>query len=47
MGDYPVLMLLVNWGRCEPPSPTRNAEISQMMDYAFANYKSEALYQKG
>ena len=31
----------------EPTSPTRNAEISQMMDYAFANYKSEVLYQKG
>jgi serine-type D-Ala-D-Ala carboxypeptidase (penicillin-binding protein 5/6) len=31
----------------EPTSPTRNAEISQMMDYAFANYKSEVLYKAG
>jgi len=30
-----------------PTSPSRNAQISQMMDYAFANYKSEVLYQKG
>lgn len=31
----------------EPTSPTRNAEISQMMDYGFANYKSEVLYKQG
>lgn len=30
-----------------PTSPSRNAQISQMMDYAFANYKSEVLFQKG
>ncbi|MFD2168877.1 D-alanyl-D-alanine carboxypeptidase family protein [Tumebacillus lipolyticus] len=30
-----------------PTSPVRNAEISQMIDYAFANYKSEVLYKPG
>jgi D-alanyl-D-alanine carboxypeptidase (penicillin-binding protein 5/6) len=30
-----------------PTSQIRNAEISQMMDYAFANYKSEVLYKPG
>ncbi|TCP59562.1 D-alanyl-D-alanine carboxypeptidase (penicillin-binding protein 5/6) [Tumebacillus sp. BK434] len=30
-----------------PTSPVRNAEISQMMDYAFANFKSEVLYKPG
>ncbi|WP_430727226.1 D-alanyl-D-alanine carboxypeptidase family protein [Tumebacillus amylolyticus] len=31
----------------EPTSPVRNAEVSQLMDFAFANYRSEVLYQKG
>ncbi|WP_109688053.1 hypothetical protein [Tumebacillus permanentifrigoris] len=31
----------------EPTSPVRNSEVSQLMDYAFANYKSEVLFQKG
>lgn len=31
----------------EPTSPTRNAEISQMMDFAFANYKSDIFFKAG
>jgi len=31
----------------EPTSKVRNAEISQMMDYAFANYESKVLYRSG
>ncbi|HEU4964104.1 MAG TPA: D-alanyl-D-alanine carboxypeptidase family protein [Bacilli bacterium] len=31
----------------EPTSPKRNAEISQMMDYAFANYKSDVFFKAG
>ena len=31
----------------EPRAPVRNAEVSQMLNYAFANYSSKIIYQKG
>jgi D-alanyl-D-alanine carboxypeptidase (penicillin-binding protein 5/6) len=31
----------------EPTSPTRNMEVSRMLDYAFSQYQSQRIYQQG
>nr|WP_231705904.1 D-alanyl-D-alanine carboxypeptidase family protein [Effusibacillus lacus] len=42
-GDFRVIAVVLG----EPTSPTRNAEIAGMFDWAFANYFSEPIYKKG
>ncbi|MDB5083947.1 MAG: D-alanyl-D-alanine carboxypeptidase [Bacilli bacterium] len=42
-GNFRVIAVVMG----EPSSKIRNAEVGQMMDWAFANYTSELLYQPG
>ncbi|WP_018131916.1 D-alanyl-D-alanine carboxypeptidase family protein [Effusibacillus pohliae] len=42
-GEFRVIAVVMG----EPTSPTRNAEIAGMFDWAFANFYSEAIYKKG
>lgn len=42
-GEFRVIAVVMG----EPTSPTRNTEIAGMLDWAFANFYSEAIYKKG
>lgn len=42
-GDFRVIAVVMG----EPTSPVRNAEIAGMLDWAFANFRSETLFKKG